>query len=66
MGCGFQSHTQHSTWRSKVFLFVWVITFDLSGIWGPTSSYATASIVFQTVWTSKRDHYFRVACLLGD
>ena len=26
------------TWRTRVSLFVWVITLDLSGMWGPTSS----------------------------
>jgi hypothetical protein len=26
------------TWRTRVSLFVWVITLDLSGIGGPTSS----------------------------
>jgi hypothetical protein len=33
-----------TTWRTRVFLFVWVITFDLSGMGGPTSSYASKII----------------------
>jgi hypothetical protein len=28
-----QPHTQTLTWRTKVSLFVWVITFDLSDTW---------------------------------
>jgi len=35
------------TWKITVSLLVWVITFDLSGIRGPTSSYTTADIA---VW----------------
>jgi hypothetical protein len=30
------------TWRARVSLFAWIITFELSGIGDPTSSYATA------------------------
>jgi hypothetical protein len=29
---------QSPTWRTRVSLFVWVITLDLSGMGGPTSS----------------------------
>jgi hypothetical protein len=38
-----------ATWRTRVSLFVWVITFDLSGMAGPTSSYATASIALRII-----------------
>jgi hypothetical protein len=31
-------HAKPSTWRTGVSLFVWVITLDLSGMGGPTSS----------------------------
>ena len=31
-------------WRTSVSLFVWVTTFDLSGIGDPTISYANARI----------------------
>jgi len=37
-GWGCQPHAQPSTWRTRVSLSVWVITFDLSGMEGPTSS----------------------------
>jgi hypothetical protein len=32
------------TWRTRVSLFVWIINFDLSGMGGPISSFATAGI----------------------
>ena len=37
------SHVQFPTWRIGVFLYVWVITFDLPGMEDPASSYVTAS-----------------------
>jgi hypothetical protein len=43
-GVKLQSHAQPPTWRTSLSLFGWVITFDLSDMRGPTSSYATASI----------------------
>jgi len=39
-GVGCQPHAQSSTWRTRIFLFVWVIIFDLSVMGGPTTSYA--------------------------
>jgi len=36
--------TQPPTWRTSVSLFIWVLSFDLSGKGGPTSSYATAGV----------------------
>jgi hypothetical protein len=35
--------------RARVSLFVWVITFDLSGMGNHTSSYATAGIVLRNI-----------------
>ena len=35
--------------RTGVSLLVWVITFDLSGMGGPTSSYATAGIALRII-----------------
>ena len=37
-GWGCYPHAQPPTWRARVSLFVWVITLDLSGMGGPTSS----------------------------
>jgi hypothetical protein len=43
-----------------VSLFVWIITFDLSGMGGPTSSYATAGIALRIISPLKPSHYFKV------
>jgi hypothetical protein len=43
-GVGFQPHAQPPAWRTRVSLFVWAITFDLSGLGDPASSYATAGL----------------------
>jgi len=32
MGWGCEPHAQPPTWRTSVFLLVWVIIFDLSGM----------------------------------
>ena len=51
MGWGCQPHAQFPTWRTRVSLLVWVITFDLSGKGDPTSSYATAGIALRIIKT---------------
>jgi hypothetical protein len=40
---------QPPTWRARVSLFVWIITFDLSGMGDPTSSYTTAGIALRII-----------------
>jgi hypothetical protein len=40
---GCQPHAKTPTCRTRVPLFVWVITLDLSGMGGPTSSIATVA-----------------------
>jgi len=37
------------TWRARVSLFVWVLSFDLFGMDGPTGSYATAGIALRVI-----------------
>ena len=37
------------TWRTRMSLFVWVITFDLSGLGDPASSYATAGLALRII-----------------
>ena len=49
MGGGCEPQTQPPTWRNRVSLFVWVITFDLYSTGGITSSYATASIALRII-----------------
>jgi hypothetical protein len=58
-GLGCQPHAQPPTWRAKVSLFVWIITFDLSGMGDPTSSYATAGIALRITRPRKPHHYVK-------
>ena len=52
-GWGHHPHAQPPTWRTRMSLFVWVITFDLSGLGDPASSYATAGLAFKVIWPHK-------------
>jgi hypothetical protein len=56
-GWGRQLHAQPPTWRTRVSLFVWIITFDLSSMGDPTSSYATAGIALRIIWPRKPHQY---------
>jgi hypothetical protein len=60
MGWGCQPHAQPPTWRTRVSLLVWAITFDLSGKGNPTSRYATAGTAFRIIWPRKPRHYVKV------
>jgi hypothetical protein len=44
----------------KVLLLVWYLPFDLSGLGGPTSSYATAGIALWVIGTHKPHHHDQV------
>ena len=57
---GCQPHAHPPTRRTRVSLFIWLITFDLSGMGGPNSSYATTSIVLRILWSLKLHHYVNV------
>jgi hypothetical protein len=57
---GCQPHVQPPTWRTRVPLLVWVITFDLSGKGDPASNYATAGIALRIIWPRKLHHYVKV------
>jgi hypothetical protein len=48
-GVGLHPYAQPPTWRTRVSLFVWVITFDLSGLGVPASSYATAGLALRII-----------------
>jgi hypothetical protein len=48
-GWGWKPHAQPPTWRARVSLFVWIVTFDLSGMGDRTSSYATACIAVRII-----------------
>ena len=47
------------TWSTRVSLFVWVITFDLSGLGDPASSCATAGLALRIIWPHKPNHYHK-------
>ena len=64
-GVRFQLHVQPPTWRTRLSLFVWAITFDLSGIGGPTNSDASASIARRVIWPHKTCRYVKVGIRLG-
>ena len=65
MGLGCQPHAQPPTWRTRISLFVWVITFDLSGMGGPTSSYTTVSIALRIILPQNLQHYVKVGIPSG-
>ena len=41
-------------------LFVWAITFNLSVLGVPASSYATAGLALRIIWQHKPQHYVKV------
>jgi hypothetical protein len=55
-----QPLAQPPTWRTRLSVLVWIIPFDLSGMGGPTSSYATAGIALRVIWPHKAHHYVKV------
>jgi hypothetical protein len=58
-------HAQPPTWRLRVSHFVWVITFDLSGLGDSASSYATAGLAVRIIWPHKPHHYVEVGTPSG-
>jgi len=67
---GADPSTQPPTWRTSISLFVWVLSFDLSGKDGPTSSYATAGIALWIIAPRKppypaKDAFVKVEILQG-
>jgi hypothetical protein len=45
----FPEHKFSSNLEDMVTLFVWVITYDLSGLGDPASSYATAGLALRVI-----------------
>jgi hypothetical protein len=64
-GWGHQLHAQPPTWRTRVSLFVWIITFDLSSMGDPTSSYNTAGIALRIIGSRKPHHYVQCGYVLN-
>jgi hypothetical protein len=50
MGLECQPNAQPPIWRTRVSLFVWNLTLDLSGMGGPASSYAVQCICLLYFW----------------
>jgi hypothetical protein len=46
-------------------LFVWAITFDISGWGDPASSYATAGLALRIIWPYNPHHYVKVEASSG-
>ena len=65
MGWGCRPHAQPPTWRTRISLFVWVITFDLSCMGGPNSCCATTSIALRILWSLKPHHYVNLTIPSG-
>jgi hypothetical protein len=55
-----QPHAQTPSRKTTVCLLVWLLPFDLSGILGPTSSYATASNALRFIWPCKPHRYIKI------
>jgi hypothetical protein len=55
-----QSHAQPPTCRTRVFLFVWLLPLELSGMGDSTSSYATAGIALRVSGALKPHHLDKV------
>jgi hypothetical protein len=66
LGRGCWSCSQPPTWRTRVSLFVWLLPFDLSGLGGPTSSYATAGIALRVTEACKLPHHVKVETPSGE
>ena len=59
-GWGRYPHTHPPTWRTRVSLSVWVITFDLSGLGDPASSYVTTGLALRIICPHKPHPYVKV------
>jgi hypothetical protein len=57
---GCQPHAQPPIWRTRVSLFVWLLPLDVSGLGGPTSCCATASVALRVSGALKPHHHDKV------
>jgi hypothetical protein len=60
---GCYPHDQPPTWRTRVSLFFWLLPLDLSGMCGPTSSYATVGIAIGVSGALRLHHHDKVEIL---
>jgi len=64
-GMGSSPHALLPTCRTRVSLFLWFITFDLSGLGDRASSYPTAGLALRIIWPHKPHHYVKVGTPSG-
>jgi hypothetical protein len=60
MGLGCQPNAQPPTWKTRVSLFVWILTLDLSSLGDLTSGYATAGIALDIIGSRMPHHHGKV------
>jgi hypothetical protein len=60
-----QSTAQPPTWRTRVPLLFWSLSFDLSAKGDPTSSYATGGIALQVIGVFKLPYHDKVEAPAG-
>jgi hypothetical protein len=60
---GSYSHAQPPTWRTRAFLFVWLLPLELSGMGDSTSSSATAGIALRVSGSLKPHHHDKMETL---
>jgi hypothetical protein len=65
MGWGCQPTAQPPSWTSKVSLFYWTLTLDLSGLADPASSHVAAGIALEITGSHKPHCHSEVETLLG-
>ena len=58
--CETRPQVQHPTWRSSLSVYIWLITFGLSGLVDPASSYATVGLVLRSIWPPKPRSYIKL------
>jgi hypothetical protein len=59
MGLGCQPNAQPPTRRTRVCLFVWNLTLNLSGMGAPANSYATAGIALEIMGSHKPSRHYK-------
>jgi hypothetical protein len=64
-GVGLSARYPTPNREGRSFPFSQVITFDMYGKGGPTSSYATASVAFKIIWPHQPHHYVTIGLPLG-
>jgi hypothetical protein len=59
-GVRFLASRPTTTWSIRIFLFVWLLPLDMSGMGDPTNSYATVGIALRVSRELKHHHHDKV------